>query len=174
MKLIVGLGNPGKEYENTRHNAGFRFIDYVARKLDLNFTNKFSSLFAETHGADGEKIILIKPQTYMNASGRAVVETIQFYKLKPEDVYIAFDDLDIKLGEFKLQKGKYPKIHNGVNDILNKTKTEQFNFIRIGVENRSPIEKDFLSGSDYVLKKFDYDLSHIFENVLLKIEFFKK
>jgi peptidyl-tRNA hydrolase, PTH1 family len=173
MKLIVGLGNPGKEYELTRHNAGFQFVEFLVKKYSLNVTNKFSSLFAEMQFA-GEKIIILKPQTFMNESGRAVVEAMKFYKITFDDVYIAFDDLDIKLGEFKVQKGHYPKVHNGINDIIGKTKTDQFTYIRIGVDDRSPIEKDFLSGKDYVLKKFTYNLSPIFENIILKLDFLKE
>lgn len=164
MKLFVGLGNPGKEYENTRHNIGFKFIDFIAEKQSLNFTNKFQSHYAEFN-KDGEKTILLKPQTFMNNSGSAVVEVMKFYKIVAENIYIIFDDLDIKEGEFKIQKAKYPKVHNGINDIIQKTGTDKFNFIRIGIDGRSEIERKFISGKDYVLQKTGLDLGEAFREI---------
>jgi peptidyl-tRNA hydrolase, PTH1 family len=164
MKLIVGLGNPGKEYENTRHNAGASFVDFLVKKMNLNFVEKFRSLYVDTQ-INGEKIIFIKPQTFMNDSGSAVVETAKFFKILPENIFIAFDDLDIIEGEWKLQLGKYPKIHNGVNDIIQKLGTDKVNFIRIGIDGRSPVERDFIQGRDYVLAKSKFDYVKIFDEI---------
>lgn len=172
MKAIIGLGNPGKEYENTRHNAGFKFVEFIVQKNSLTSVNKFSSLFYELLDKHGEKLILIKPQTFMNDSGKAVQELITFYKLEPENIYIAFDDLDIALGQFKIQKGRYPKVHNGVNDIINRTGRSDFNFIRIGIDDRNHDERNFLAGRDYVLKKFEYDFTATFKEICLKLNYF--
>lgn len=169
MKLFVGLGNPGKDYENTRHNAGFKFIDFLAHRYNVTFSSKFSSLFAEAQGKEGEKLMFLKPQTFMNDSGRGVVEIMKFYKISPDNVHVAFDDLDIKLGEFKVQKGHYPKVHNGVNDIINKTATDQFIYIRIGIDGRSPIEREFVQGKSYVLQKFDYNLTPVFGSIMQRL-----
>ena len=170
MKLFVGLGNPGKEYENTRHNIGFKFIDFLANKNTLTFSNKFQSLYSEFQ-SNGEKVILLKPQTFMNNSGSAVQEVMKFYKLNSEDVYIIFDDLDIKEGEFKVQKAKYPKVHNGVNDIIQKTGTDKFNFVRIGIDGRNEIERDFVSGRDYVLRRESLNqYENIFKEIYTKVE----
>lgn len=155
MKFFFGLGNPGSIYAGTRHNIGFDFIDYLALDIhEKQIKNDFQSIIIEYTNAKGEKIYLIKPQTYMNLSGDAIGKVIQFYKAVAQDIFIVFDDLDIKEGEFKIQKGKYPKSHNGIKDIINKCKTDQFNFIRIGIDGRSPIEKQFISGKDYVLGKY--------------------
>lgn len=168
MKLFVGLGNPGKEYENTRHNIGAKFIDFLGEKLDLKFTEKFRSLFSDAQ-VEGEKIIFLKPQTFMNNSGSAVQEAAKFFKIGPENIFVAFDDLDIVEGDSKIQLGKYPKVHNGVNDVIEKLGTDKINFIRIGIDGRNEIEKKFLAGRDYVLQKTDHDFSRVFEEVREKL-----
>jgi PTH1 family peptidyl-tRNA hydrolase len=169
MKLFVGLGNPGKEYEQTRHNAGATFIDFLAKQNNVSFISKFRSLYAEFQH-NGEKVILLKPQTFMNASGSAVLECAKFYKIGVEDIIIAFDDLDIKQGDFKIQKGKYPKVHNGVNDILQKLSTDQFWFVRIGIDNRTEIERQFIAGRDYVLQKTDGKYDEIFASITAELK----
>ena len=103
MKLIVGLGNPGKEYENTRHNAGFKFIDEYAKSKGLTFNqNKFKGLYT-TFINNGEKIILLKPQKYMNLSGEVVRDFVNFFKINIEDILIICDDLDTPLGKIKIK-----------------------------------------------------------------------
>lgn len=164
MKLFVGLGNPGKEYENTRHNIGASLIDFLVNKLGLSYQEKFRSLYTDTQ-IKGEKAIFLKPQTFMNTSGSAVIEAAKFYKIEPENIFIAFDDLDIVQGEYKIQLSKYPKVHNGVNDIIQKLGTDKINFIRIGVDGRSKIERDFISGADYVLSKSNFDFKNIFDEI---------
>jgi len=165
MKLIIGLGNPGKDYEKTRHNAGFMFVDFLASKLAAGgFVNKFSSLYSETT-LGREKVVLLKPQTFMNDSGKAVAEIAKFYKIAPENIWVAFDDLDLKQGEFKIQKAKYPKVHNGINDIIEKLGSDQFNFIRIGIESREGDLRKLISGHDYVLQKTDFDFMPTFEAI---------
>lgn len=164
MKLIVGLGNPGKEYEATRHNIGASFVDFKAKQYSLSFTSKFQSLFAEFNH-NGEKIMLLKPQTYMNLSGSAVLEATKFYKLTPNDIIIVFDDLDIKEGEYKIQRKKYPKFHNGVNDIIKRIASDEFWYVRIGIDARNPHERSFIPGRDYVLQKTNNDFTELFSKV---------
>lgn len=155
MKLIVGLGNPGSEYQLTRHNAGYLAIDRLLDKLDkrkkFSTAKKFSALMCRI----GESILL-KPTTYMNESGRAVRAVMDFYKLKPEDLVVIHDDLDIKLGEYKVQEGVGPKIHNGVSSVEKYVGSKEFVRVRLGVDDREE-GKNYGSGADYVLSKLSKD-----------------
>ncbi len=168
MKLIVGLGNPGKEYENTRHNAGFMFIDYLAKVQNITFVKKFRGEYTEFI-VKSEKVALLKPQTFMNDSGRSAQEAAKFYKLQPEDIYIAFDDLDLAQSDFKIQKGKYPKVNNGVNDIIEILDTDKLNFIRIGIDAREPQLKKLIAGGDYVLQKTAFSFEASFKEIEAKL-----
>lgn len=131
MKLIVGLGNPGKEYEKCRHNVGFILLDRLAEEKDLNWkkVSKFESEIAEFE--DG---ILVKPQTFMNNSGRAVSKLLNFYKISLEDLIVVHDDVDLIFGTVKKQKGKNAAGHHGVEDIMEKIGTKDFWRIRVGVD----------------------------------------
>ena len=103
MKLIVGLGNPGKEYENTRHNCGFMAIDYLAQDLGVTINQaKFKGLYAKIK-VEGEDVILLKPQTYMNLSGESVSEVMKFFKIDKEDVLVIYDDLDLPVGKIRIR-----------------------------------------------------------------------
>jgi PTH1 family peptidyl-tRNA hydrolase len=150
MKLIIGLGNPGTEYENTRHNVGFLFLDYFAQKNSFKLNKKFSSEMLEI-AQNNEKFILEKPQTFMNRSGEAVSKIKNFYKITNENIYVVHDDLDLRLGEFKIQKGIGPKLHNGILSIEEFLKGKDFYRIRIGVDNRTDVK---IPGQEYVLGKF--------------------
>ncbi len=104
MKVVIGLGNPGKQYENTRHNAGFLVIDDVAKRLGTSIsTRKFKALIAETF-VNMEKVILVKPQTYMNLSGESVQEILNYYDLDEDDIFVITDDLDLELGKIRLRE----------------------------------------------------------------------
>lgn len=157
MKLIIGLGNPGDEYKLTRHNAGFLFVDYLYENNEVikhwKFDKYSNAEISEVTLHDTRytlHVILAKPQTFMNRSGETVTKMAIKNLLSPADVYIAHDDLDIKLGEFKISLGKGPKLHNGISSIETIWKTKEFWRIRIGVENRTvPI-----SGETYVLSNF--------------------
>lgn len=168
MKLIVGLGNPGIEYEKTRHNVGFAFIDYVSKRLGLSFNTKFHSEIAEYH-LGTEKFMFVKPQTFMNDSGLAVSEIVNYYKINPEEIYIVFDDLDIMEGEFKVQNTKYPKVHNGINSIIEQTGKDNFNYVRIGIDGRNAEARKHIAGRDYVLGRTDFDFEKIFEEVYSRL-----
>lgn len=138
MKLIVGLGNPGKKYEDTRHNIGFHVIDNLAKNLNIKLNQeKWKGLFGfET--INGEKLFLLKPLTYMNLSGEAVRPLIDFYKINIDDVLIVFDDLDLPPGKIRLrQKGSHGG-HNGIKSITSHLGTDQFKRIKIGIGRPEP------------------------------------
>lgn len=145
MYLIVGLGNPGEENKKTRHNAGFLFVDRLAGKESFSFDKKQE---AEVLGV--RNFILVKPQTFMNDSGRAVRKIMDFYKLGIENVVVVHDDLDIAFGEYKIQKEKGPKIHNGVLSVEQCLGRTDFLRVRIGIDNRQP-GVNYGTGADYVL-----------------------
>ncbi len=149
MKLIVGLGNIGKEYENTRHNMGFMLVDrYLEyRNITDKFKEKFNAMYVETT-INNEKVIFIKPTTYMNNSGIAVRAFVDFYKLSSEDILVISDDLDLDLGKFRLRRNGSSGGHNGLKSIISHLGTDDFKRLRIGISN----DKDDVI--NYVLSKF--------------------
>jgi peptidyl-tRNA hydrolase, PTH1 family len=150
LKLFVGLGNPGKEYEQTRHNIGFFVIDELAKRWNVSLkTAKFRGLFG-TASVFGEKVALCKPLTYMNLSGECVCPLIDFYDIAVDDVIIIYDDLDLPPGKIRLRLKGGSGGHNGVKSIIHHLGTEQFKRIRIGIgrpTNGQPV-------ADYVLSRF--------------------
>ena len=134
IKLIVGLGNPGREYEATRHNAGFWWVDEFARTHGANFRvdSKFHGLVART-ALHGHEIHLLKPQTFMNVSGRAVGALAQFYKIAPQHILVVHDELDLPPGSAKLKLGGGHGGHNGLKDIIAHLGTRDFWRLRIGI-----------------------------------------
>ena len=148
MYLIVGLGNPGLSYRKTRHNAGFQALDALAEKLDIRVKTKgFSALYGE--GRIGtERVILMKPQTYMNLSGDAVQSLLHFYKLAPERLIVLCDDIDLPLGSMRIRANGSAGTHNGMRSILSCIHSENFARIRIGVG-----KDESLQLRDYVLKR---------------------
>lgn len=133
MFLIVGLGNPGREYENTRHNIGFAAVDVLAEKynIDVNRT-KFKGEYGEGF-INGNKVILLKPYTFMNLSGESVREAIDFYKLTEEQVLIIYDDISLELGRLRIREKGSAGGHNGIKSIINHMGTDVFTRIKIGV-----------------------------------------
>lgn len=155
MYFIVGLGNPGPEYDHTRHNIGFSAIDVLAQRLQLKFEHqkKLKGWIAK-----GENVVLVKPDTFMNLSGEAVQKVISFYEktlISQKDLrtlYVLHDDLDLKFGQTKLVYNSGPKAHNGLNSIREQLGTSTFWYARFGVDGRSG---DFCPDPhDYVLSKF--------------------
>ncbi len=136
MRVIIGLGNPGKKYQNNRHNLGFVIIDALTQKLGGRFelNKKFQAEIAETTW-HGEKIILAKPQTFMNNSGRATQAILDFYKETPNNLLVIHDDVDIPLGEIKLVMGQGSAGHNGVNSIIQRLGTKNFRRLRAGIQS---------------------------------------
>ena len=134
IKLIVGLGNPGKEYAATRHNAGFWWVDELARIHNIQFKadSKFHGLVARTN-VHGHEVHLIKPQTYMNLSGRAVGALVQFYKIEPKQILVVHDELDLPPGSAKLKLGGGHGGHNGLKDIIAHLGTKDYWRLRIGI-----------------------------------------
>lgn len=133
MKVIVGLGNPGSEYAKTKHNVGFMFIDAMAEKLGVSeWRDKFEAKIAETR-IGSEKVLLVKPMTYMNESGQAVGPIMNFYKLLPEDLIVVHDDMDIPAGTIRIRKKGSAGGHNGIKSILAHVGDEHFAHVRIGI-----------------------------------------
>lgn len=164
MKLIVGLGNPGEKYDHTRHNVGYMVLDQLASEISGEWLmNKYTNSLVIDH----QSFILAKPQTFMNNSGEAVSALLKFYELQHDNLVVIHDDLDIALGQYKIQMGKGPKVHNGVNSIENHLKTEQFTRVRIGVDNRDPNNR--IPGAIYVLEKMSMVDQMIIEPILPNI-----
>lgn len=132
MKLLVGLGNPGSQYEKTRHNVGFHVVDALAEKYNLRWERRGRAMIANgTIGA--EKIVLVKPLTYMNNSGEAVGELVRWFKITPEDVLVIYDELDLPVGHIRLRARGSSGGHNGIKSIVQHLHTEQFPRLRVGI-----------------------------------------
>ncbi len=133
MYIIVGLGNPEPEYSNTRHNMGFDTINKIAKKYNIEFSKtKFKGIYG-TGTIEGEKVILLKPQTFMNLSGESIKEIIDFYKLNRDNLIIIYDDIDIEPGIIKLRKTGGPGTHNGMKSVIKEIGTEKFPRVRVGI-----------------------------------------
>jgi PTH1 family peptidyl-tRNA hydrolase len=202
MKLVVGLGNPGKRYEGTRHNIGFLVLDELKARIaksqipkskqsqNLNF--KFQKRM-ESEVVRLERVVLAKPQTFMNRSGEAVKKLVTSYKLQVTSLYVVHDDLDIELGKYKIQFGKGPRQHNGLQSIYERLGSKEFWHVRLGIENRfretsnsklqipnkfkadndsNPKRFDAarISGEEYVLQKFTKEEREVIEQVVLEVE----
>jgi len=149
MKLIVGLGNPGKEYDNTRHNIGFHMLDIITTSLNVEINKKkFDGLYGEKI-INGEKIIFLKPQRYMNLSGTVIKEYVNFFKIDIDDILIISDDLDTPVGSIKIKFKGSSGGHNGLKDIEHNLGTNVYKRIKIGISNNK-----LLDTKDYVLGKF--------------------
>lgn len=147
MKLLVGLGNPGKEYEQTRHNIGFKTLELFATRHQIEIVKKkFSGLYGE--GSIGtEKVILLKPQSYINLSGEVIRKFVDFFKIPLEDVLIIHDDLDLPVGKFKLKENGSSGGHNGLKNIELHFHTQHYRRLKIGISNDKSIEtKDYVLG----------------------------
>lgn len=175
MKIIVGLGNPGKEYKGTRHNAGFMFVERLAKceqikpvdeELIFNFEKKFDSKVA-TISAKGEKIILVKPQTFMNLSGKAVSKILSFYKADPKDLIIVNDDIDLPIGTIRIRKEGSGGGQKGLENIISEIKTDNFIRIRLGI-SESGEKVDRIETVNYVLGKIGKRELPVLENVILE------
>lgn len=157
MKLIIGLGNPGSRYTNTRHNLGFRIVESLALALDAQWTTK-SQLHADiAEGRLGrEKIVMAKPTTFMNLSGDAVAALRSMYKAPTEDIWIVHDDIDLALGKVKVQRGRSSAGHNGVEHIIQVLKTKDFVRFRIGIDARVG-DRKIAPTEAYVMARFSKD-----------------
>ena len=149
--MIVGLGNPGKQYENTRHNAGFLAVDTIAQKHHPDTKRiKFKGLVGEC-SLGGKKALLLKPSTFMNLSGQSVREAMQFYKLPPEKVLVIFDDINLEPGKLRIRRKGSDGGHNGMKNILYLSGSDQFPRIKLGVGKKPRPDYDL---ADWVLSRF--------------------
>lgn len=152
MKLIVGLGNPGREYENTRHNMGFITIDRFADRYNVKIDKKkFNGIYTDLN-INGEKVILLKPQAYINLSGEVVRKFVDFYKISIDDILVISDDLDLEFGTFKLKSQGSSGGHNGLKNIELHLATREYKRLKVGISNNKKIDT-----KDYVLSKFSND-----------------
>ena len=163
MKIIVGLGNSGKEYLNTRHNAGYLVAEALQKRIS-NFqfpisNQKIASL----------RVKIFKSDKFMNDSGSFVVKLVDKYKLDLSDLYIIHDDLDIPLGAYKIQFGVGPKVHNGVNSVEQELGTKDFWRVRVGVENRTMNNELRIKGEDYVLQDFTDEERRVLDKTIREI-----
>jgi PTH1 family peptidyl-tRNA hydrolase len=183
MKWIVGLGNPGAEYRNNRHNIGFMVIDRAAELWGIAVSqNKFKALIGEGR-VKGEKVVLLKPMTYMNLSGEAMRAFMDFYKAPLEDCIVVYDDLDTPFGQIRLRYQGGPGGHNGIKSIIQHMGTQTFKRIRVGISRPAP----GFNIADYVLADFtkeeqeklpevvercvaalDFSLEHSFDKTMAK------
>lgn len=178
MKIIIGLGNIGEKYENTRHNIGFMALDRLSQEYDQSSeqkwkeTPKLKGVLKEIN-INGEKVLLVKPTTYMNLSGECVKKVLDYYKVALENLIVIFDDIDLPFGEVRFREKGSAGTHNGVKSLIKELGTDNFKRIKIGIENRTPVLKINFDLSNYVLSKFDKKeqkaLDEAFKDVVNKI-----
>ena len=163
MYIIAGLGNPGKQYENTKHNVGFLTIDVLAEKLGIRVSKiKHKALMGEGF-ISGEKVILVKPQTYMNLSGESIREILSFYKADPERLVVIYDDIDLPMGSLRIRKKGSAGTHNGMKSIIYQIVSEDFPRVRIGIggERKGDL-------ADYVISGFRKEDRKTVEDSILR------
>lgn len=164
MKLVVGLGNPGREYAETRHNVGFMVVDRLAESLGVAVDRRMFKALTGQGLVNGEKVILVKPQTYMNLSGEAVGALLNWYKLTPADLVVIYDDLDLPPGKLRLRPGGGAGGHKGVLSIIHSLGTENFPRIRVGIGR--PVEAG-IDSVDYVLGRMGSGEAEEMEKALM-------
>lgn len=165
MYLVAGLGNPGTQYEMTRHNIGFHAIDYIADELGCKIKKlKYKALYGECE-INGEKVFLVKPQTYMNLSGDSLVEFVNFFKIPVENVIVISDDISIDVGRIRVRAKGSAGGHNGLKSIIYQLKADNFARVRIGVG--APTHEDY-DLADYVLGRFTKEEIPVLEEAIIK------
>ena len=163
MKLIVGLGNPGSEYSNTRHNVGFEIIDKYLNKYNLvSNKTKFEGIYIDTV-INNNKVIFLKPQKYMNLSGEVVKKYVDYFKIDINDILIIHDDLDQEIGKIKLKQNSSSGGHNGIKNIENNLNTKNYKRLKIGISNNKNVNT-----KDYVLGKFSKEERKILDKTIEK------
>ena len=164
MKLIVGLGNPGREYEKTRHNIGFMCIDKIANYFNVDFNmNKYNGMYAQFN-YNGEKVILLKPLKYMNLSGEVVRDFVNFFKIDINDILIICDDLDTSVGTYRLRYKGSSGGHNGLKNIELHLNNKDYKRIKIGISNNKNVDT-----KDYVLGKFSKEEMDLINPIIDKM-----
>lgn len=168
MKLIVGLGNPGLKYKKTRHNVGFKALDYLQKENNFpkfKFVKKFKADISEGMFNE-ERAILAKPQTFMNTSGQAVKALVNFYKLDLKNLIVVHDDFDLPVGEFKVSENSSSAGHNGVKSIIHELVTQDFIRVRVGIK---PSASQEMETKDFVLAKFTKQEKILIEQAIKKV-----
>ena len=160
--LLIGLGNPGREYLNTRHNIGFKFIDEFAKHLGVEFSRTQSKALVTITRYVGNKLILAKPQTFMNKSGFATRELIKFHKIDLERLLVVYDDVDLPFGKIRIKSTGGPAGHKGMKSIIEQLGTNQFPRMRLGVGREFPSKQ----AANYVLKPFSQEESEFMDPFL--------
>ncbi len=163
MKVIIGLGNPGAEYEKTRHNSGFMVIDKIANLLNVSVIKKEHQALTGKTTYKGQQVVLLKPQTYMNNSGIAVSSFINYYHVDIDDILVIYDDLDLKYGQLRLRCKGSAGGHNGIKSIISQLSTDSFKRIRIGIQKNPQIPV-----VDYVLGKIEKEYLDLYESSLTR------
>jgi len=164
LKLIVGLGNPGREYDKTRHNIGFMAIDRIVDSLGISFDkNKFGGLYCTTN-VSGEKVMFLKPQEYMNLSGNVVGRFVDYFDIDVSDILIIHDDLDMDVGKIRFRSHGSSGGHNGLKNIEANLGTREYSRLKIGISNNKNYDT-----KDYVLGKFSSDDIKVLDDVLSKM-----
>lgn len=168
MYLIVGLGNPGREYENTRHNVGFQILDLLADRYKISLSRiKFKSVYGEG-SINGEKVILAKPQTFMNASGESVAEITRFYKIPNEKVLVIYDDMSLEVGRLRIRAKGSAGGHNGIKSIIAHLSSEDFPRIKVGIGKPKGEWVNHVLGT--FSKEEQEKLAETYKTVLLAVE----
>ena len=157
MKMIVGLGNPGKEYQNTRHNVGFMVLNYFPG--NNSWKEKFNAMY-NIQVINGEKVLFVKPLTFMNLSGDAVQEFVNYYDIDLDDILIIHDDLDLPFGKYKLKVDSSAGGHNGVKSIINRLGSQDFARLKVGISHDRSIDT-----KDYVLGNFSKEDKEVFDKM---------
>lgn len=158
MKLIVGLGNPTKEYEKTRHNVGFMVMDALANQLNVNInTKKFNGEYVKFK-YNQEDVILLKPMTYMNNSGESIIQVMNYFKIGVEDLLVVYDDMDMPVGKLRLRESGSAGGHNGIKSVIAHVGGQNFKRIRVGIDRHPKIPV-----IDYVLGRFTKDEQPLIE-----------
>ncbi|MFC1710419.1 aminoacyl-tRNA hydrolase [Patescibacteria group bacterium] len=155
MKLVVGLGNPGKKYKATRHNVGFMVVDKILSDILSVSPHKVKKYHALVYYKQSSDLLFVKPQTMMNDSGKTMRVVVDQYKINMPNIWVIHDDLDLAFGAYKIQKGKGPKDHKGLLSIYESIGKNDFWHVRIGVDNRKLENR--IDGEDYVLQNFEED-----------------
>lgn len=150
MYLIAGLGNPTKEYDKTRHNVGFSVLDVLADKYGIDVSERKHRAYCGKGIIEGQKVLLVKPQTFMNLSGESLRSAVDYYKIAPEDIIVIYDDISLEPGQLRIRQKGSAGGHNGIKNIITQLGTQEFPRIKVGVGAKPPR----MDLADYVLSRF--------------------
>lgn len=164
IKLFAGLGNPGDKYKNTRHNLGFIVLDAIAQAKHLEFKNRENMADISFYEGETGKVILLKPMTFMNLSGEPISAVARYYKIKPEEIFVFYDDFSVPLGEYRVRLSGSSGGHNGINSMISHLHTDKFARMKLGI---GPLPQ-FIKMPDFVLSRFNEEDKEKIENVQKK------